>query len=145
VSGGPGEHISLAAGAEDIGLASMLADLIRQNLEQNPRKGTDFSRLSTAVAMDVRDAEVMITLVFSRGSLVIHAGIHGAPEIRIRAGAETLLALPRVRIVGGLPHLFGPDGRGLRNGLLTGAVKIHGMFRHPVKLVRLTRLMSVNG
>lgn len=123
----------------------MLADLIRQNLEQNPRKGADFSRLSTAVAMDVRDAEVAITLVFSRGSLVIHGGIHGVPEIRIHADAESLLALPRVRIIGGLPYLFGPDGRGLRNGLLTGAVKIHGMFRHPVTLVRFTRLMSING
>ena len=145
MNGAAAHDISLAAGAEDIGLAAMLADLIRQNLEQNPRKGTDFSRLSAAIAMVVLDAEVAITLEFSRGSLVIHGGIHGSPQLRILADAETLLALPRVRIVAGLPHLFGPDGRGLRNGLLSGAVKINGMLRHPVTLVRFTRLMSVNG
>ncbi len=65
--------------------------------------------------------------------------------IRISASAEALLGLAAVRIVGGLPFLFGPEGRGLRTGLLTGQVKIGGLLRKPAQLIRFTRLMSVNG
>jgi len=136
-------RITLAPGAESVGLAVMLADLIRQNLEQDPRKWADFDRLDALICLEALDAEVTVTLAFARGTLVIH-GSCGAPSIRISAAAESLLTLPIVRIVAGLPHLFGPHGRGLRRGLLTGRVKIAGILLKPIQLIRFTRLMSVN-
>ena len=42
---GPMVAIELAPGAEDNGLASMLADLVRQNLEAKPHKVPDFEAL----------------------------------------------------------------------------------------------------
>lgn len=137
--------VRLAEGADEVGLAVMLADLIRQNLEQRPRKWTDFDKLDSLISLEALDAEVAITLSFARGTLTVHGGIHGAPGIRISASAEALLGLAAVRIVGGLPFLFGPEGRGLRTGLLTGQVKIGGLLRKPAQLIRFTRLMSVNG
>ena len=136
--------IRLAVGAEDVGLAVMLADLIRQNLEQSPRRWADFSRLNSLIFLEARDAGVAITLAFARGELVIHGGIHGDPVIRISATAISLLALPLVRIVAGLPSLFGPAGRGLRRGLFSGEVRIRGMLRNPRQLILLTRLLSVS-
>jgi len=138
------ELIRLAPGAENIGLATMLSDLIRQNLEQNPGKWADFDKLDAHICLEARDADVTVTLEFARGRLVIH-GTCGAPSIHISATAEALLTLPIVRIVAGLPHLFGPKGRGLRRGLLTGRVRIAGIFLKPIQLIRFTRLMSVNG
>ncbi len=139
------ESVSLAEGAGEVGLAVMLADLIRQNLEHSPRKWRDFARLDSLISLEARDAEVTITLAFGRGRLLVHGGVHGAPEIRISADSEALLGLAAVKIVAGLPFLFGPKGRGLRRGLLSGEVKISGMLRRPVLLIRFTRLMSVNG
>ncbi len=138
------EVITLAEGAESVGLAVMLADLIRQNLEQNPGKWQDFDRLDARICLEAHDADVTVTLAFSRGRLVIH-GNCGSPAIHISATAEALLTLPVVRIVAGLPHLFGQHGRGLRRGLATGQVRISGIFLRPIQLVRFTRLMSVNG
>jgi len=143
VEGAP--RIALAPGAEGVGLAVMIADLIRQNLERSPRKDADFRKLSASVSMEVPDAEVTITLEFSRGALLVHDGQRDGAHLRIRADSTTLLALPLVRISAGLPNLFSPESSALRSGLLTGGVRIGGMLRHPLRLVRFTRLMSVNG
>jgi len=138
-------RIALAPGADAVGLAVMIADLIRQNLERDPRKDADFRKLAASVSMEVPDAEVTITLEFSRGALLVHGGRHDRAHLRIRADSTTLLALPLVRISAGLPNLFSPESSALRNGLLSGGVRIGGMLRHPLRLVRFTRLMSVNG
>jgi hypothetical protein len=145
LASGAAQRIRLAAGAEDVGLAVMLADLIRQNLEQNPRREPDFRKLDASISIEVPDVEVTVTLEFSRGSLIVHDGLRDSSQLRIQAGARNLLALPLVRISAGLPNLLSPDSRILRNGLLSGQVKIRGMFRHPLRLVRFTRLISVNG
>jgi len=145
LASGAAPRIRLAAGAEDVGLAVMLADLIRQNLEQNPRREPDFRKLDAVIALEVPDAEVAVTLEFSRGSLIVHGGLRDSLQLRIQAGARNLLALPLVRISAGLPNLLSPDSRILRNGLLSGQVKIRGMLRHPLRLLRFTRLISVNG
>jgi hypothetical protein len=138
-------RIRLAAGAEEVGLAVMLADLIRQNLEQNPRKEPDFGKLDAVIAVEVPDVEVAVTLEFLRGSLVVHGGLADSPQLLIQAGARNLLALPLVKIWARMPNILSSDSRILRNGLLSGEVKIRGMFRHPLKLLRFTRLISVNG
>ena len=137
--------ISLAPGTEDAGLASMLADLLRQNLQQQPGKKRDFERLRTTVAIEARDAEVTITLEFLHGALVVHPGALGAPKVRISADSATVLELTTLRIAGGLPMLFDAGGRRLIGKLVAGELEIKGLFRHLPSLLRLTRLMSVNG
>jgi len=136
--------VTLAPGAEAVGLAVMIADLIRQNLAQRPGKWSDFSRLRSRISLEARDAEVSITLAFSEGGVTVHGGIQGDPEIRISATAEALLRLAAVRIVAGLPFLFGSPGRELRAALITGQVRIAGVLRRPAELMRFTRLVSVN-
>lgn len=135
--------IALAEGAERVGLATMLADLIRQNLAQHPRKWIDFNRLSTVVAIEVRDAEVGVSLEFSMGSLVIHAGVHKGAKIRISADAESVLALCMVKIVTGVPHPLDPHNRRLLKRVLDGEILIVGAPRSTLQLIRFTRLMSV--
>jgi hypothetical protein len=138
-------HIELASGAEEVALAGLLADLIRQNLEQNPRKWNDFQRLATSVFITVTDAEVSITMAFAAGALVVHAGLHGEPRIRISTTADLLLELCMLRVVNGVLRPFHPDSRSLVEKMLKGAVKISGIPRNPVQMFRFARLMSVNG
>jgi len=138
-------RVRLAENAQEVGLAAMIVDLIRANLEQNPGKWADLVRLDGPVSLDAVDAGVSVTLAFQGGTLIVHEGIRGSPYIRISASAEALLGLAAVKIRAGLPFLFGRDGRGLRRRLFTGQVRIAGAFRRPIQLIRFTRLMSVNG
>ena len=135
--------VTMAPGAERVGLAGMLADLIRQNVEQNPGKRTDFDRLRTIVYIHVRDADVAATLVFDGGSLVVHGGAYGEPDISISGDAESVLALCMVKIVRGMPHPLHRHNRALVRRLLKREISIQGMSRRPAQLLRFTRLMTV--
>jgi hypothetical protein len=137
--------IRLAPGAEEIGLASMLAELIRQNLAQKPHKRADFDKLDAVVSIEARDAEVTITLDFRRGALVVYGGVHGTPDIAIATDSETVLKLSLANIVCGLPNFLDEGGREMLQKMRRGELKITGMLGSPIQLVRMTRLMSVNG
>ena len=145
MDGGGVSQIELAPGAENVALAGMLADLIRQNLQQHPEKWKDFSKLSTNVFIDVIDAEVSITLAFASGALIVYSGSHGVSNIRVATTADLLLALCMLRVVNGVPRPFHPDSRALIKNMLRGAVKISGIPRNPLQMFRFARLMSVNG
>ena len=136
-------RITLAEGTRDVGIAGMLADLIRQNLEQNPLKRADFDRLRAVVYIEVRDADVAATLVFDGGSLTVHGGRFGEPALRISADAQSVLALCAMKIVRGLPDPLHRDSRALLGRILTREIRIEGMSRAPMQLLRFTRLMSV--
>ncbi len=135
--------IELAPDAQGVGLATMLADLIRQTIEQNPGKRVDFDRLHTTVGLHVRDAEVTVTLVFEEGRLTVHGADHGEARIRISADAEAVLALCMVKLVRGVPHPLHHHNRRLLRMIVTGEIRIRGIPRNPLQLLRFTRLVSV--
>jgi len=145
--------IQLAPGAEDNGLATMLADLVRQNLEAKPHKGADFDALRGSVSIVADDAEVALTLRFDGGRLTIHDGIVGIPDVTIRGTSDTILALSNMPLTTPLALPL-PDPRdkeqvalvkGVFAAMKAGQFKIYGMAFHLPLLMHLTRLMSVNG
>lgn len=137
-------QIAIHCGAQDLGLATMLSDLIRQNLNRQSRKRVDFDKLDTAISIVVTDADVSAVLVFARGSLDIRSGSDDPPQLRIAATAETILALCTVRIHRGVPRVFDRMGFRILKSLVTGELRLGGALRHPLQLVYFTRLMSVN-
>jgi hypothetical protein len=156
--------IELAPGAEENGLAVMLADLVRQNLESKPHKVGDFVALAGAVSIVADDADVALTLRFDRGQLRIHDGIVGIPDLTIRGPSDTILALsnmpsfewgpsPIREWIGklGLPIPNPGDKeaaklvRSVVDAVKSGAFHIYGAAFHLPLLVRLSRVMSVNG
>jgi hypothetical protein len=145
--------IELAAGAEDNGLAGMLADLVRQNLEAKPQKRGDFDALSGSFSIVAEDAEVALTLRFDRGKLTIYDGIVGIPDVTIRGSSDTIMALSNMPLLGklGLPVPDPRDkagvavARGVMDAMRNGSFHVYGMFFHLPMLMRLTRVMSVNG
>jgi len=146
-------RIELAPGAEENGLASMLADLVRQNLEAKPHKVPDFEALDGTVAIVAEDADVCLTLHFERGLLTIHDGIVGIPDVAIRGTSDLIMAMSDIPLTKplGLPL---PDPRdkaqvaisqSVMAAMRTGQLKMHGALLHPGIVMRLTRVMSVNG
>lgn len=147
------EEIELAPGAEDNGLACMLGDLLRQNLDAKPHKKADFRALAGSFCIVADDAEVALTLRFDHGHLVIHDGIVGIPDVTIRGGSDTIMALSNLPLKTrlGLPL---PDPRnkeematvrGVFAAMQARTFHMYGMIFHLPALMRLTRVMSVNG
>src|SRR5450432_4298392 len=96
--------IALAPGADANGLAVMLSELVRQNLESNPHKMPDFEALSGVVAIVAADADVALTLCFDRGDLRIHDGVVGVPDVVIHGTSDTIMALSNMPLTkSGLP------------------------------------------
>lgn len=144
--------IALAPGADENGLAVMLCELVRQNLESNPHKMPDFEALSGVVAIVAEDAEVSLTLCFDRGDLRIHSGVLGVPDVVIYGTSDTIMALSNMPLTkSGLPIPRRGDKEGqelvrsVLRALRSRSFRIHGMFRHLPLLMRLTKVMSVNG
>jgi hypothetical protein len=148
-------EVTLSPDAEENGLAIMLADLVRQNLEAKPHKNADFVALGGTVSIVADDADVALTLVFERGTsrLTIHDGIVGIPDITIRGPADAILALSNMPLMTrfGLPI---PDPRdreavrtvtGLLEMMRTGKLHAYGAVFHVPMVMKLTRVMSVNG
>lgn len=137
-------EINLAQGAEEIGLAIMLQDLIVQNIEQNPHKLTDFKKLDIAIGLDVCDVAIKLTLVFSNNALTIQPGIQGQPELNITADSATVMNLSNQKIKWGLPYYFDETGREIMAAMRSRRLRVAGMIRHFASLIRFSRVMSVH-
>ena len=151
--------IDLAPGAEDNGLAAMLADLVRQNLEAKPHKLADFDALDGTVAIVADDADVCLTMRFVRGgagrggSLTIHDGIVGVPDVAIRGTSDMIITLSNMPLSTplGLPLPDPRDkeavatARTVMDAMRKKEFEMHGALFHPGLVMRLTRVMSING
>lgn len=145
--------VSLAPGAEENGLASMLADLVRQNLESKPHKQEDFNAIKGNVAIVCDDAEVALTLKFDHGSLEIFNGISGVPDATIRGNSEAIMALSNLpltrRFALPLPDPRDKEAVAVLKSVVAavrkGDFKIYGFLSAFSILNRLTKVMSING
>ncbi|MBE0558876.1 MAG: hypothetical protein IH628_16740 [Proteobacteria bacterium] len=129
--------------AGEVPFAGIIAELLATNLARNPEKQEVFRRMHGAVAIDLTDIETAVTLLFGEDRLRIDAGIVAAPALIIRTTSDRVTDLNALRIVGGLPWYFDEAGRKVVAHLLSGRLKIEGMFGHPLLLTRLTKIMSV--
>jgi hypothetical protein len=136
--------IALDDGAKDVGLAEMLFNLLRQNLEQNPQKMSSFERLHSNVVIAARDIDITITLAFRKGELTIFNGIVGEADLMITADHDVILDLSLINIFMGLPNYFDKVGRTILKKLLFGNLRIKGLLKHPLQLTHLTKVFSVN-
>jgi hypothetical protein len=139
-----GLPIRLDAPAQDAGLGPILADLIRQNVDQRPELRAIFDRLCGGVAVEATDAETSVTMGFAGGALTIRGGIQ-EPDITIAADSLSLLELANTRLRLGLPDPAHASGRVVLGKLATGKLRIRGrgLLLRPLLLVRFTKLLNV--
>jgi hypothetical protein len=137
-------EIRLAGGAEEVGLAVMLKELIYQNIEQNPHKFDDFKKLDIRIGLEVYDAEIVLTLEFAKSRLCIRPGISARPKLSITADSGTIMSLSNQKIRWGLPYYFDETGREIIAAMKSGRLKVRGMMAHLPSLIRFSRVMSVH-
>lgn len=127
---------------EPAGLASMLGGLIEANLAAHPERERLLKRSVVGIIAD--DAGVAVTLRFAPGRVTVANGFFGGkPDLLIRTASEDLIEMSSVPLRFGLPDLFTPGGRAVTGRLISGKLKVGGMFRHLPALSRLQRLLSV--
>jgi hypothetical protein len=139
-------RIEIDPGAENNGLAQMVAGLILQNLQDRPEKRADFARLRGKVCIIAEDAGVAMTLVFSGNMLKVHDGILGIPDVTVRAQSDDIVQMSLLELT---PKFALPDPRGAATREImkksrSGQVRVFGALLHVPMLLRLTRLMSVH-
>jgi hypothetical protein len=122
------------------GLACMIADLIEQNLARDPGRAR-LLRSSVAV-LAAPDADVAVFVRIGSGDVRLGDGDVPDAHLRIRSDSKRLLALATVPLRFGLPDLAHPEGREVVRDLLAGRLRIRGLARHPLRLARLTKLLS---
>lgn len=137
-------QIDVDGSAGENGLANMVAELLRANVQSSAYKRRVFSRMKGSVGLSATDAEVHVTLAFDRGRCLIHDGILGRTAVTVTADSESIIELSNVRLVGGLPFYFDRSGRAVVSKVLRRVIRIRGLLRHPVTLTRLGIVLSVN-
>jgi len=135
--------IILDDGAKDVGLAVMLSDLIRQNLEQKPEKINDFNALDAKVLIEARDVQIVVGLEFKQGKLTVSKGSSIKPDLHIVTDSATVLDLCLVKIKFGLPYFFDANGFKILKKLLARQLIIKGLLNHFFVLVKLTKIVSI--
>ena len=135
--------ISLAEGAADLGLPEMLKDLISQNLEQHPKKVVDFCKLNIEIGLIIKDADIVITLAFTKGRLTIYPDLREHAQIVVETVSDIIMTLSNQTIKFGLPYYFDETGREVVEAIKTKKLKVRGMISHFPSMVRFSRVMSV--
>jgi hypothetical protein len=129
--------------AQDLPFSSIIEELIAGNVAKSPAKQNIYKKMKGVVAIDLPDIEAAVTLIFGQGKLIIEAGINGNPDIIIKTSYDLVMDLNMINIRWGLPYYFDEAGRRVLGHILSGRLKIKGMFFHTVLLTRLTIIMSV--
>ncbi len=134
--------------AQENGLALILGDLIRQNLEQHPERKADLRAVRANVGITAQDADskVAVTLCFDGRELEIREGLHEPLALHVRSDYEGVLALTQIPLTcARLPCFASAPGRAAVAALLRRRLRIAGLVRHAGVVVRLLRLIAVSG
>ena len=135
--------IVLDEGARDVGLAEMMFNLIRQNLEQKPEKIKDFNALDAKILIEAQDLQIVVGLEFKQGKLAVSKGSSIKPDLHIITDSAAVLDLCLIKIKFGLPYFFDANGFRVFKKLLTRELIIKGLLSHFPALVKLTKVFSV--
>ena len=129
--------------ARELGLPVMLADLIRQNIENKPEKIKPFESLEAKVLIEIPDIQTSAGLEFHRGKLTLSRDLSGKPDLHILTDSATILGLSLLKVKLGLPYFFDKNGFKILRKILTGEIIIRGLFKNFSVLINLTKVISI--
>ena len=139
------ERVVLVDPEGEGGLAAVLADLIRTNLEQHPDRARILDSMYGRVEITADDGTESVTaaLDFREGRLSVSPGKIDCPDVRVKGGYEGILGLSTVPMCGLLPAIWKAPGWVLVDGMLKGRLDVTGMAFSPLLVLRLLALVSV--
>ncbi|HKI29846.1 MAG TPA: hypothetical protein VKB32_10545 [Actinomycetota bacterium] len=128
--------------AEPNGLADLVGRLIETNLEAEPDRRALLR--GTVVLLTASDAAIEATVALSSAGVEVSNGRAASrPHLVIDADAYDLIELAGAPLRFGFPDVVHRQGRSVIRRIATRHVRVSGMLRHPIRLSRFTRLLSV--
>lgn len=130
------------ADAEPNGLAAMVGGLIEANLAHHPAR----ARLLRRAVIDLvaLDADVAVSIAIGHDDIRVANGLaDGRADVRVTTDSLSLVELAGAPLRFGFPDVFHPEGRVVVRKILERQIRIEGLLRHPLRLSRITRLLSV--
>lgn len=94
------------------------------------------------VMITAEDLGSSVSLTLGGEAISIREGTVPKPDLWIRADAGTLIDLPNVKLLAGLPSIADATGRRIVSKLARGEMKVKGIFKVGL-LSRVQRLLSV--
>src|SRR3984893_12333913 len=122
----------------------MLGGLIEANVESSAERRRDFDDLRARVGVFVTDIEEGVTLEFQGGHLVVRDGLEPGRDVTIRADSDTVMELSSIKVgFAGMPNYLDSTGRGVLTRMLSGSLRIEGLFGNLTVLKQVPRLFHV--
>ncbi|MCX7958392.1 MAG: hypothetical protein N3B13_05030 [Deltaproteobacteria bacterium] len=137
-------QIEINKDAADIGLADLIASLIRDNCSNSLLKKRIFANLKGDVLITAKDADVSILLSFDKGRMSISDGKGKNSGLAIKADSENIIGLSNIRLLLGYPFLLNREGVETIIRLITGDIEIKGIGKNIIFGINLLRIISVN-
>ncbi len=129
--------------SEDVdGLGSIVADLLSDNLGADASRAKLLRGKPWVVAISVPEAESTFRIILGNDEAAVAVVSAEDPVLEITTDGDTLIGLPEVPLVVGLPSPFVGSGRELITKVLKGQLKIGGLLKHPIKVTRILRLLN---
>lgn len=130
------------ADAEPNGLADLVGRLIGANLDGDPERRSLLR--PSVVELSASDADMHATIRLTADGVEVSNGpANPSAHLRVRADAFDLVEFAAAPLRLGFPDVFDPQGRAALGRVLRGHVRVSGMLRHPLRLSRFNRLLSV--
>lgn len=86
-----------------------------------------------------------LTVSFKQGRVHIEGGIK--PGVQIRVTGEPAILMMLSRVPAGWPlinYFMSYEGKDLVKRILSGELRLKGVFRHPVAMMRFSKIMAPN-
>ena len=136
--------VEYADGEEASALGQMLGGLIEANVEGSGERRRDFDELEARIGIFITDIEDGVTLDFQGGHLVIARGLQPGRDLTIRTDSDTVMQLSNLNVgFAGMPNYLDSTGREMVARMLSGRLRIEGIFGNLTVLNQVTRLFSV--
>jgi hypothetical protein len=127
---------------EPNGLADLVGRLIGANLEADPARRALLA--PSIVELSASDAHIQATVRLTGDAVEVSNGrADPTAHLRVRADAYDLVEFAAAPLRLGFPDVFDAQGRAALARVVRGHVRVSGMLRHPVRLSRFNRLLSV--
>ena len=127
---------------EPSGLVSMVAGVVRANAARDPV--LDRLPAGAVYRLVASDAGVSATIRIAVDEIVVGGDAGRVPaDVTVRATSADLVEVAAAPLRLGLPDPLSAPGRRVVARIATGRIRIRGLLRHPLLVLRLSRLLSV--
>jgi hypothetical protein len=134
--------VTVSCSDEVDGLGSIVADLLSDNLLADSSRSKLLQGKPWVVAISIPEAESRFRIILKSDAAAVDVISPQKPILEITTDGDTLIGLPEVPLIVGLPSPFAGSGRDLIAKILNGQLKIRGLVKHPIKVTRVLRLLN---